>query len=179
VEAARRRVESARSAVGAARRSPGAAGAASADGIAHATGDVLTAVGEWSDELRAAAELYDRAARAPRGTSGRPDASAAGLRRVARQLMRQRWMLGAGDEPGAAAVALAVALSALLREITAWQRERDRPHQAAATTSAADCIARWAAGRVAAGPEGAGHGSAMRRPRLDRVARRGSGQPRD
>jgi hypothetical protein len=182
-EAARRRVESARSAVGAARKSPGAASAASADGIAHATRDVLTAVGEWSDELRAAAELYDRAARAPRGTSrgmlGRADASAAGLRRVARQLTRQRWMLGAGDEPGAAAVALTVAVTALLREIAAWQRERDRPHQAAATTSADDGIARWAAGRVAARPDGSRQGSAARRPRLDRAVRRGSDQPRD
>jgi hypothetical protein len=176
VEAARRRVEAARSAVGAARRNPGVA---SADGIAHVTRDVLTAVGGWSDELRAAAQVYDRAARPPRGMSMRPDASAAGLRRVARQLTRQRWLLGVSDEPGAAAVALLMALSALLREIAAWQRERDRPHQAAATISAAGNVERWVAGQVAAPLEGSGQGSAVRRPQLDRVVRRGAGPPRD
>ena len=181
VQAARRRVEAARAAVGAARRSPDwTPGAASASGIAHATRDGLTAVGGWSDELRVAAEAYDRAARPPRGMSVRPDASVAGLRRVARQLMRQRWTLGVSDEPGAAAVALLVALSALLREIAAWQRERDRPHQAAATATAADGVEQWAAGHVTTvRPDGPGHGSAARRPRLDRVARPGSGQPRD
>ena len=171
IEAARRRVEAARLAVSAARRN---SGAADADGIAHATRDVLTAVGGWSDELGVAAERYDRAARPPRGMEIRPDASAAGLRRVARQLVRQRWTLGVSDEPGAAAVALLVALSALLHEIAAWQRERDRPHQAAATVSSAESLDRWAVGRPAAPPDGNGHGSAVRRPRLEPTARQHS-----
>ncbi|MHA6632097.1 relaxase/mobilization nuclease domain-containing protein [Pseudonocardia sichuanensis] len=175
-EAARRRVEGARAAVGAARRGRGGE---DVDGIAHATRDVLTAMTGWSGDLDAAAEVFDRAARPPRGATAVSGPSAAGLRRVARQLVRQRRMLGVSDEPGAAAVALAVALTALLREIAAWQRERDREHQSAAARAAADTIGRWAA---SAAPPTSGslldHGSAVPRPQLDRPARRRSDQPR-
>ncbi|BBG00447.1 hypothetical protein C8E95_5657 [Pseudonocardia autotrophica] len=178
MEAARRRVEGARAAVGAARRG---AGSEDADGIAHATRDFLIGMGGWSDELGAAAEVFDRAARPPRGVAAAPGPSGAGLRRVARQLVRRRGMLGVPDEPGAAMVALAVAVAALLREIAAWQRERDREHQAAAAGAAADTVGRWAAGR-ATGPVTEGvlvdHGSAARRPRIDRPVPRRSGQPR-
>jgi hypothetical protein len=90
-------------------------------------------------------------------------------------------MLGVSDEPGPAAVALAVALSALLREIAVWQRERDREHQAVGATAAADAVGRWAA-EWAATPALAGaaldHESVVRRPRHDRAARRRSSQPR-
>ncbi|MHA6783190.1 relaxase/mobilization nuclease domain-containing protein [Pseudonocardia saturnea] len=179
VQAARRRVDGARAAVGAVRRGTGGE---DADGIAHATRDVLTAMGGWSDELGAAAEVFDRAARPPRGAAAASGPSGAGLRRVARQLVRRRGMLGVSDEPGAAMVALAVAVAALLREIAAWQRERDREHQAAAAGAAADTVGRWAAARVT-GPATEGvlvdNGSAARRPRIDRPGPRRSGQPRD
>ncbi|TQM11007.1 relaxase/mobilization nuclease domain-containing protein [Pseudonocardia kunmingensis] len=178
VEAARRRVDGARAAIGSARR--GQAGE-DADGIAHATRDLLTAVGGWSSGLRAAAEVFDRAARPPRGAQATAGLRAAGLRRVARQLLRQRRMLGVPDEPGPAAVALAVALSALLREIAAWQRERDREHQARAATEAAGAVGRWA-DEWAVSPTLVGaaldHGSVVRRPRRDHAVRRRSSPPR-
>ncbi len=179
VDAARRRVEGARAAVGAARRGHGVE---DADGIAHATRDVLTAMAGWSGELGGAAEAFDRAARPPRTAVAAPGPSGAGLRRVARQLVRRRGMLGVSDEPGAAMVALAVAMAALLREIAAWQRERDREHQAAAARAAADVVGRWAAAK-STGPGTrdvlVDHGSAARRPRIDRPVQRRSAQPRD
>lgn len=182
LHAARRRVDAARAVVGSVRR-----GGAEVDaqGIAQATFPVLSAVGLWSDELGAAAETFDRAARPPRGARSREGARAAGLRRVARQLVRQRRMLGVRDEPGAAAVALVVALSALVREIAAWQEDGDRPHQAAAACTAADTLDGWAANRTTPGVGDADpvdHGFAARRPRveprLDRAARRSSTMPR-
>ncbi|WP_300007388.1 hypothetical protein [Pseudonocardia sp.] len=180
LDAARRRVEAARAVVGSARRG-GTDG--DAHGVASATLPVLTAVGEWSEDLRVAAERFDRAARSPRGVRGRDRAVAAGLRRVARQLVGQRRMLGVRDEPGAAAVALAVALSALVREIAAWQRDRGRPHQAVAASESADVLDRWVAARPAGdGPGRGGHGSAARRPqaqpRPDRAAQRPCTVPR-
>lgn len=64
VRAARRRVERAHAAVVAER----AGGAVTRPGaIADAAADVLTAMRGWADELDAAAETYDRAARLPRG----------------------------------------------------------------------------------------------------------------
>ena len=91
-------------------------------------------------EGQEAADRFDRAARAPKDTFPREGAHAAGLRRVARQLVRQRRMLGVPGEPGPAALALAVALAALLREVSAWQRDRGRGHQADAALAAADTL---------------------------------------
>ncbi|MGD9990879.1 relaxase/mobilization nuclease domain-containing protein [Pseudonocardia sp.] len=182
LQAARRRVDAARALVGSVRH-----GGAERDaqGIAQATLPVLSAVGLWSDELRAAAETFDRAARSPRGVASREGARAAGLRRVARQLVRQRRMLDVRDEPGAAAVALVVALSALVREIAAWQQDTSRPHQAVAASAAADALDRWAAHRAIPSARDADlvdHGFTARRPRLeprpDRGARRPSISPR-
>lgn len=183
VEAARRRVEGARGAVGSVRRG---GAREDADGIAHATHSVLTAMRDWSGELDAAAEVFDRAARPPRGVRVREGAHAAGLRRVARQLVRGRRMLGVADEPGAAGVALAVAVSALVREIAALQRDCGRPHQAIAADTASDIVTRWVDGRTTPGIAERvvlEHGLATHRPPLeprpDRATRRLSEQPRD
>ncbi|MBW0088744.1 hypothetical protein I4I73_01405 [Pseudonocardia sp. KRD-184] len=103
------------------------------DGIVHATGDVLTALAAndrghkqgWSD----AAERYERASRAPGGRV--PDVGPVGaeLRMLARRLLAARGFRG---KDTAGSVALAIAVAGLLHEIAAWQRERDRAHQAAA-----------------------------------------------
>jgi hypothetical protein len=119
--------------------------------IVHATGDVLTALRSWpgaGDDLDRAADLFDRAARSPRGQvasrgSSTAGSSTAGLRQAARQLIRQRRLSTEGDLSGV--VALAVALTALVREVAAWQRARGRVHQAAAATAAAEVVGRWAA----------------------------------
>ncbi|RZT85547.1 hypothetical protein EV383_2420 [Pseudonocardia sediminis] len=141
VIAARRRVDGARALVGVARRG---GGREDPDGVAHATGDLMTAVGEWSEELGSAADRFARSAR-PRCGSGRTSgAASAGLRRVARQLIRRRRMLGVQDDTGAAAVALVVSLAALLQEIGAWQQEHDRAHQASAARAAARHLDQWA-----------------------------------
>jgi len=178
-EAARRRVDGARAAVAAARRGRGAE---DPDGIAHAARDVVTALAGYADELGAAADAFDRGARRPRGAPVRSGPSAAGLRRVARQLVHRRRMVGGANGPGPAAVALTVALAALLREIAGWQRDRDREHQAAASRAAADVISRWAEGRMVVPAFAAAvsdHEMVTRRPRHDRPASRRSGQPRD
>ncbi len=145
--AARRRVDAARRVVRAARH--GEAGE-DPDGIAHAAHSVLTALRGEGPEWWEAADRFDRAARAPRGDRVRSGACAAGLRRVARQLVARRRVLGVAEEPGPAGVALAVAIVALLQEIAAWQRERGRGHQADAALAAADVLR-----PVAAGPTGA------------------------
>lgn len=176
IEAARRRIESARAAIGGARRGLGVEGC---DDIVHATRDVLTAVRGWSGELREAGERFDRAARPPRHALAEAGPHAAGLRRIARQLVRRRHVLGVSDEPSAAAVALVVALSALLREIAAWQQERGRGHQATASAATAQLLVGWTddrgSGVFNATPD---HGPAARRPRVDRAARRRSDPPR-
>lgn len=107
------------------------------DGIVHATGDVLTALATndrghkrgWSD----AADRYERASRAPGGRV--PDVGPVGveLRVLARRLLAAR---GSRGKDAAGSVALAIAVVGLLQEVAAWQRERDRAHQAAAAGAA-------------------------------------------
>lgn len=179
VTAARRRVDSARALVGAARRGDAAE---DPDGVAHATRDLLAAVGDWSEELGTATERFDRSARPPRGSQRTAGPTSAGLRRVARQLIRRRRMLGVQDDAGAAAVALVVSLAALLQEIGAWQQERDRVHQGAAARDAARDLSQWAARRFPAAPDPSAardHAAAVLEPRHHRTVGRGSGQPRD
>jgi hypothetical protein len=161
---ARRRVEAARAAVGSARR--GGSGE-DADGIVQATGAVVTALRGCSPELGSAAEVFDRAARVPRGVRVREGDLAAGLRRVARQLVRQRRGLGVFDDPGAASLALALAVSSLVREIAVWQQERGRAHQASAARDSAATISSWVTERTVDGlrPSTAlDHGLATRGP---------------
>ncbi len=173
----RRRLEGARYAVGSARR--GELGE-DLDGIAHATRDVLGAATRLSPEMREAAERFDRASRPPRGVIVQPGPTSAGLRRVARQLLRRparRW----GPEDPESAVALVVALIAVVREIALWQAELGRAHQSAAAHASADIAERWVSRQP--GPR-TDPGSAPRvavttpQPRSGRSPRRGSGRPR-
>ncbi len=177
LDAARRRVDRARAAVGAARRGRGGP---EPDDVVHATRDLLVAVGDRVPELGTAAGEFDRASRPPRGATVTPGRHGAGLRRVARQLVRQRRMLGVPDDPSAAGVALVVALSALLVEIAAWQRDRGRDHQAAAARSTARHMTAWAAQRdeFRAGAATPDHAVAAPRPRIDRRRERESDVPR-
>ncbi|MER7433697.1 relaxase/mobilization nuclease domain-containing protein [Pseudonocardia alni] len=151
VTTARRRVDAARRSVGTVR-----AGGVGEDpeGLASAAHTVLTAMRGASSDWADAADRFDRAARSPRGTAVREGAGAAAMRRVARQLVRHRRMLGVPVEPGAAGVALAVALVALLREIAAWQRDRGRAHQSDAALSAADLLTGVATGAATRPIEG-------------------------
>lgn len=118
--------------------------------IAHATADVLVALRSWP-ALAEAADLFDRAARAPRGAVARPGAASLGLRRAARQLIRQRGV--AGDSALGGLIALALALVVLVREIAAWQREHGRSHQPAAAMACATSLEDWS-GRTAGRPYG-------------------------
>lgn len=137
-----RQVAQARRAVAAARRG---VGVEDVDGIGHAIGDVLTALRGWPGAGRdqgEAADLFDRAARAPGLGVGRPGPSSVGLRRMARHLIQQRRV--ATDDDLGAVVVLAVAVAALVR--------RSRPgsgsvaaHQADAADAAAGVFGRWSA----------------------------------
>ena len=123
--------------------------------IAHAAADMLTALHSRTgiDSLRAAADLYDRAARAPQHQTGQSSASSRGLRRAARELIRQRHPVSDGDLT--ALVALAIAVTALIREIARWQHDLHRNHQAAAGRQAADLVDAWAhPGATTAAPRG-------------------------
>ncbi|QJY49026.1 hypothetical protein [Pseudonocardia broussonetiae] len=169
---ARRRVQVARAAVGSARR--GRAGE-DADGIVQATGTVVAALRGWSGELESAADMFDRAARVPRGVRVQEGDLAAGLRRVARHLLRQRRGQGPVDEPGAASLALALAVSSLVREIAAWHQDRGRAHQAAAARDSASLIAGWVGERTVDGlrpPAALNHTVATHGPRPDHNVRR-------
>jgi hypothetical protein len=95
---------------------------------------------------------------------------AAGLRRVARQLVRQRRGLGVLDDPGAASLALALAVSSLVREIAAWQKDRGRAHQASAARDSAAMISSWVAERTVDGlrpSTSLDHGVAARGPQRE------------
>ena len=177
VVGAARRVEQARAAVVAARR--GQLGE-DPDDLAHAALDVLVAIQGWGPELEQAADRFARSARAPRGASPQPSSTGAGLRRVARQLVRARRLDPAAD-PAAAGVALAIAMAALLVEIAAWQREWQRPHQAAAAQESAEAVQRWSARQSTAAVGGGdlvasrGQGVATPRPRREPPRRPASG----
>ncbi|MCX6462668.1 MAG: hypothetical protein NTW05_03595 [Pseudonocardiales bacterium] len=174
--AARQRTGRARAAVGAARHDRGRV---PVDDVAHATGQLLTAVGEWVPGLRVAADRFDRAARTPHGVPAPPTRHGSRLRGVARRLVRQRRMmarmgLAVGDDPGPAVVALVTALTALVREIGAWQSERGHTHQSSAATSAAGHLDVWLAARARrhpSAPEAAPErGEGRRGPGRDHVA---------
>jgi hypothetical protein len=104
------------------------------DGIGAATADLLTALADptragWGERWGAAADRFDRAARAPGGRPPELGPVAGELRVLARRLLTARGQAGRGAVGG---VALAVALAALVAEIAAWQATRCRDHQAAA-----------------------------------------------
>ena len=177
VAGGRRRLDGARSAIGAARR--GELGE-DPDGVAHATRDVLSAVGRWSPELREAAELFDRSSRPPRGAIALSGPSSVGLRRVARQLLRRSARRSGHDDSGSG-VAMVVALVALVREIAIWQAELGRTHQSAAAQASADFAERWVsrqpAPRVDPGPA-AELAVTTPQPRRSRSPQQASGRPR-
>jgi len=117
-----------------------AAGTESADGIAHATADLLASVARATDGTdpgvgAAVAEVYDRAARTP--GVGQPDQwgqAAQGLRMASWQIGIMGTMAGKGKDQNAATVALLLALGSLVAEIAAHRTQHHRLHQAAAAT---------------------------------------------
>jgi len=117
-----------------------AAGTESADGIAHATADLLGSVARATDGFDAgagatAAAVYDRAARTPETVH--PDQwghAAKGLRMASWQIGMMGMMSGKGKDQNAATVALLLALGALTAEIAASRAQAHRLHQAAAAT---------------------------------------------
>lgn len=177
IASGRRRLDGARHAVAAARR--GQLGE-DPEGIAHATRDVLGAVGPWSPELREAAQTFDRAARPPRGVVAQPGPSSASLRRIARQLLRRSARRDGHENPGST-VALVAALVAVVREIAVWQAELGRTHQSAAAQATADAAERWMSrqpvARTALQPT-PGLVVTTPEPRRGRSPRRGSSPPR-
>jgi hypothetical protein len=173
--ATRRHVEQARRRVAADRGGwDGWAGDGGADGrdrdvaeLVSATGDLLVGARIRMPELGDAAQVFDRASRAPRGTPPGDRAVGAGLRHAARQLVRHRRLAGGDDQ--AAMVALLVAVAALVHEIAGWLRDRDRHHQAVAAETAAAGVDRCAQSMTATAANGG----------ADRGATRGAnhGQP--
>lgn len=145
-----------------------AAGEDDNGGIAHATGDLLTALAQVTPESAEGtreqwarvAEEYDRAARTP--GVGQPrvwGAHAQALRTAAWQLATVRVLSGRGSDT-AGAVMLAGALAILVAEIAAYHAARARHIQAAA--------ARGAHAELVASRAGRAEGAA--RPVTSRVA---------
>jgi hypothetical protein len=162
-----------------------AAGAGDGGGIAHAAGDLLTALGqviperaataELREQLAAVAEAYDRAARTP--GVGQPvvwSAPAQALRTAAWQVAALGAITASGsDAPGAAM--LIAALAVLAGEVAAYHQARARVAQAAAARRAREELV---ATRPADTRPGAGPGPV--RPGVTRAARRhGEPAPQD
>jgi hypothetical protein len=123
-----------------------ATGESDGGGIAHAAGDLLTALGQvipdtaatigLREHLRGVAEVYDRAACTP--GVGQPLAwstPAQGLRTAAWQLAAVRVISVRGSDAAGAAMLLA-ALAALAAEVAAYHEARARHIQAAAARRA-------------------------------------------
>ncbi|MGH3673277.1 MAG: hypothetical protein ACRDSH_22070, partial [Pseudonocardiaceae bacterium] len=115
-------------------------------GVAHAAGDLLTALGQvipegattagLREQLGGVAEVYDRAARTPR--VGQPlvwSARAQALRTAAWQLGALRVLSVSGSDAGGVAM-LVAALATLAAEVAAYHQARDRHAQAAAARQA-------------------------------------------
>jgi hypothetical protein len=116
------------------------------DGVVHAAGDLLTALGqvipegaataEVREQLRGVAEVYDRAARTPGvGQPGVWGTSAQALRTAAWQLAAVRIISVRGSD-AAGAMMLIAALAALVTEVAAYHQARARHVQAAAARRA-------------------------------------------
>jgi hypothetical protein len=123
-----------------------AAGQGDGGDIAHAAGDVLTALVQvipdtaasaaLREQLAGVAEVYDRAARTP--TVGQPavwDGAAQALRTAAWQLAAVRALSVRGSDAGGTAMLLA-ALAALAAEVAAYHQARARHAQALAARRA-------------------------------------------
>jgi len=117
-----------------------ATGTESADGIAHATADLLGSVARATDGLEAgpgaaAAQVYDRAARTPGVVQPSEWGTAAkGLRMASWQIGIMGMISGKGKDQNAATVALLLALAALTAEIAASRQQHHRLHQATAAS---------------------------------------------
>lgn len=110
------------------------------DGIAHALGDVVTALGATSGGLlRKAAVSYDRAARVPHEPVPRVGSVGSELRTLAGRLLRPRRRHG-NDLDVLSTVALLLALAALVQQIAEWRTDQGAPHQATAARDAAHLI---------------------------------------
>jgi len=118
-----------------------ASGTESADGIAHATADLLGSVARVTDGLEAgpgaaAGEVYDRAARTPDVVHPSEWGNAAkGLWMASWQIGMMGMISGKGKDQNAATVALLLALAALTAEIAASRQQVHRLHQAAAASA--------------------------------------------
>lgn len=128
---------------------------------AAAAAYALAAAGQVSDRtatagLLRAAELYEYAARAPRGHRSGPGSRAASRLSAAALLLARS---GGGDpqDSGAAVMALLLALSALTEAVAAWHAECHRSQQAAAAQAAADELRQAAAHVKARHQGGVGH----------------------
>jgi hypothetical protein len=123
-----------------------AAGLGDGSGIAHAAGDVLTALAHvipdtpasaaLREQLAGVAEAYDRAARTPRiGQPAAWDSTAQALRTAAWQLAAVRYLSVRGSDAGGTAMLLA-ALAALAAEVAAYHQARAHHAQALAARRA-------------------------------------------
>jgi hypothetical protein len=161
-----------------------ATGDSDGGGIAHAAGDLLTALGqvipdraasvELREHLQAVAEVYDRAARTP--GVGQPlvwSAPAQALRTAAWQLAALRSITVTGSDAAGAAMLLA-ALAALAAEVAAYHQARARHIQAAAARRAHHELVASRPVDTRPGPAGA-----PVRPGVARVARRHPGAAPD
>jgi hypothetical protein len=157
-----------------------ATGEGDGGGIAHAAGDLLTALGqvipdraasvELREHLQAVAEVYDRAARTP--GVGQPlvwSAPAQALRTAAWQLAAVGSITVTGSDAAGAAMLLA-ALAALAAEVAAYHQARARHIQAAAARRAHHELVASRPVDTRPGPAGA-----PVRPGVARVARRHPG----
>jgi hypothetical protein len=140
------------------------------DGIAHAVADVITAVSvATGGALDAAADRYDRAARAPFRPV--PPVGPAGLelRSLARQLIRAGRITGKSD--ALALLGVLVALAAVVHEIAAWRSAQGRIHQCPAASDTAALIRHQADKLRSTRPENRSRRKeATVRPGLDRPA---------
>jgi hypothetical protein len=161
-----------------------ATGEGEGGGIAHAAGDLLTALGqviperaasvELREHLQVVAEVYDRAARTP--GVGQPrvwSAPAQALRTAAWQLAALRSITVTGSDAAGAAMLLA-ALAALAAEVAAYHQARARHSQAAAAGRAHHELVAARPVDTRPGPAGA-----PVRPGVQRVARRHPGPAPD
>jgi hypothetical protein len=153
------------------------AGHSEGGGIAHAAGDLLTALGqvipdraattELRDHLQTVAEVYDRAARTP--GVGQPrtwSTPAQALRTTAWQLAAVGAITATGSDAAAAAMLIA-ALAALAAEVAAYHAARARHIQAAAARRAHTELVASRPVDTRPGPAGG-----PTRPGVARVARR-------
>jgi hypothetical protein len=146
------------------------------DGVVHAAGDLLIALGQvipegaatvgLREQLRGVAEVYDRAARTSGvGQPGVWGSSAQALRTAAWQLAAVRVISVRGSDAGGV-VMLIAALATLVAEVAAYHQARARHVQA---TAARRAHTELVASRPADTRPGRGQGPA--RPTPQRVAR--------